>query len=95
MLDFCLSHIKETYLFSFAFYKIINFEFAMDYTASILINTALSKNDFMPLLPDNQKIYFSKFIFKNITQEEKEKVGENKILITKMFTMFLSNRQTT
>lgn len=55
MLEFCLSHIKGTYLFFFVFYKIIKFEFAMDYTASVLINTALGKNYFMPLLPDDQK----------------------------------------
>lgn len=46
MLDFSLSLIKGTYLFSFGFYKIIKFESAMDDTASILINTGLSKNYF-------------------------------------------------
>lgn len=71
MLDFRLSLIKGTNLFFFGFYKIKKIEFAMDDIASILINTALSKNDFTPLLPDDWKTYFSKFIFKNIIQKEK------------------------
>lgn len=45
----------------------------MDDIASILINTAHSKNAFMPLIPDNQETYFSKFIFKNIILKEKKK----------------------
>lgn len=49
----------------------------MDDIASILINTELSKNDFKPLLPDDRKTYFSKFIFKNVIQKETKK-GEKK-----------------
>lgn len=52
----------------------------MDDIASILINTALSKNDFKPLLPDDWKTYFSKFIFKNVIQKETKRVGKKKKL---------------